>query len=170
MRIIASIALVLSFVALTAGGGKCDSSKAKNASYKEGMQKAAYKCDASAQTCINKIAQKTAERGWIGVELNGEGKYMKITAVVPGSPAAMAGLQAGDEILAIQGVSTAKESKMELEKTFASLRPGDEITTKVANADGKRKVSVTLASVPQDVAAKWMGKHMLAHAQVENVN
>ena len=150
MRIIASIALVLSFVAITAGE--------------------AYKCDSDAQTCINKIVQKTAQRGWIGVELDHEGEFLKVKAVIPGSPAAMAGLQAGDEIQAIQGVATNKEHQAELEKTFGAMKPGDKVMAAIVNSYGKSKVTLTLAKVPHEVAAKWLGGHMMAHAQAENVN
>src|SRR5687768_4396651 len=65
------------------------------------------KCTADTQTCLNKMAAKKSV-GWIGLEFDkssAEG-VMKVKNVVAGSPAEAAGFQAGDVIVALNGVKT----------------------------------------------------------------
>lgn len=45
----------------------------------------------------------TGQFGGIGVEIDGRGDYLTVLAPIPGSPAARAGVRAGDEILSIDG-------------------------------------------------------------------
>ena len=53
------------------------------------------KCSGSTQDCLNQMAAKYAERGWVGVELD-KGDYgtMTVKRVIPDSPAAAAGFRA----------------------------------------------------------------------------
>jgi carboxyl-terminal processing protease len=45
----------------------------------------------------------TGQFGGVGVEIDSRGDYLTVIAPIPGSPAARAGVRAGDEILAIEG-------------------------------------------------------------------
>lgn len=150
-RFIASITLVLSFFAISAGEG--------------------HKCQTSPQICINKMAENAATQGWMGVELDHSGTYATVKAVIPNSPAARAGIQVGDEIRSVQGVSTKEKKDELLENTFNAMHPGDTIVAVVGNDKGKeRKVEILLVRMPPAIAENMMGKHMMTHVQPADIN
>ena len=131
-------------------------------------KKAAYekKCSADSQACLNHFAQSYKGRGWAGVSLEKADDELVISEVHPGTPAAQAGIKAGDVLLAINGMAAGDEG------SWAGLKdkmvPGNEFTYTV-NRNGKKKdVSFTLAEMPMDVVARMVGMHMLNdHAAVE---
>ncbi len=45
--------------------------------------------------------------------------------------------------------------------------PGQEITYTITRDGSNREVNLTLAPMPADVLAKWIGQHMMDHAQVD---
>ncbi|HWW09469.1 MAG TPA: trypsin-like peptidase domain-containing protein [Candidatus Acidoferrales bacterium] len=70
-----------------------------------------------------------------------------ISTVTAGSPAAAAGLQAGDTITALNGKSVA--SPDDLSQALAQLTPGDKAQVTVTGPDGsQRTVTVTLGELP----------------------
>ncbi len=132
-----------------------------------------HHCKADAQACINKIAEKAANKGWMGVELD-EAQYataLIITKVVPDSPAAKANLQPGERLVALNGIKYGSdESKMA--EAYKAMTPGNTVTMTIGSAKGvDRQVKITLAAMPEDVVAKWLGQHMLqSHAVAANIN
>jgi putative serine protease PepD len=69
-----------------------------------------------------------------------------IQAVVPGGPAATAGLQAGDVITSIDGQPAT--SNIQLEELTLTKKPGDAVELEVTRDGHSAKVSVTLAAQP----------------------
>jgi S1-C subfamily serine protease len=70
-----------------------------------------------------------------------------IAGVVPGSPAASAGLHAGDQIAAVSGRGVT--SPMSLQDALAGHHPGDKVTiTWLDQAGGAHTATVTLATGP----------------------
>lgn len=125
------------------------------------------KCDQDVETCLNRLAAKIQEKAWLGVKMeSAKGGYHRITHVVADSPAEAAGFQAGDVILALNGVALNGEHKAELKKAKMSLRPGKSSTYVVKRDGAKQKLAVTLSHVPAAVMAEWIGEHMLTnHAE-----
>lgn len=68
-----------------------------------------------------------------------------VAEVVPGSPAAAAGLEAGDVIAAFDGRPVA--NPRELTRLVAATPPGSHVDVEVARAEGTRKIAVTLAEL-----------------------
>ena len=127
-----------------------------------------HKCTAGTQECLDKMASKLSSKGWVGIELdeNDHGALV-ITKVLPYSPASKAGLQEGDILLAMNGISFSDESqKTELKKAWGSMKPGNTVAYKIDRDGSKTKAKVTLASMPSDMVATYVGKHMLDHATV----
>ncbi|MCA9759287.1 MAG: PDZ domain-containing protein, partial [Candidatus Eisenbacteria bacterium] len=64
------------------------------------------KCDSSTQECLDYMAQKMKDSGWVGIEMEQveEGSGWSITKVVPGSPAEAGGMQPGDVLFAMYGI------------------------------------------------------------------
>jgi predicted metalloprotease with PDZ domain len=128
------------------------------------------KCASGTQECLDKMSAKMQNKGWVGVELekNEDNGSMSITRVVPGSPAETAGLHDGDVIVAMNGLAFGDEANHEkLSKVWQSLTPGKDVTYTVNRHGHDKDVTVTLANVPDDVMASWVGRHMLEHAAVD---
>ena len=114
------------------------------------------------------MAASMKSSGWVGVELetdNPEG--YAVTKVIPGSPAEAAGIEAGDILVALNGVAFKKENDDALMKARKDWKPGQNVSYTVKRNGSERQVSLTLASWPADVIARSIGQHMLEHASSE---
>ena len=128
------------------------------------------KCTASTQECLDMMAKKMKNRGWIGVEINDESGKMAITKVIPDSPAEKAGLAAGDVLFAVSGVEYAEANHEKLTTIRDEMLPGKAFTFTILKAGkDKQDVEITLAQIPEDVMAAMIGKHMLEHVTAEKV-
>jgi predicted metalloprotease with PDZ domain len=127
------------------------------------------KCEGDAQACLNKMAAKFKDRGWVGVELdhNKDGS-MTVLEVIDGSPAQAAGLNSGDVLLAINGVKFGDKNSEKLKATQKDMRIGNTITYTVKRYDKTKDVPITLAPIPEEVMYAWVGQHMMnGHMTVE---
>jgi S1-C subfamily serine protease len=125
-------------------------------------------CSEDLQTCVNQMVAKLERKGWVGIEMDSDkatGGWV-VTRVEPDSPALAAGLQKGDVLLAVNGVSYGSEDKAAWKKVKSSMSIGETITYTVLRDGRKMKVPVTLARIPDDVMAKWIGRHVLEHTTV----
>ena len=127
-----------------------------------------YKCKASTQECLDHMAAKMQKSGFVGVELDYEatGGY-EITRIIPGSPAEESGLEAGDILIALNGARIDEDNKKAYKKAKKDWAPGQEVTYTIKRDGNDREVNLTLAPMPADVLAKWIGEHMMDHAQVD---
>ena len=118
-------------------------------------------CTASGEDYLKKMQYKLEHQAWLGIEFDTtESGYWKITEVVPDSPAAKAGFEKGDVLLAINGVELSKENKKAVKAAFSKLEPGSEATYVVKRQSGKVKLEATLGHVPENLQAKWIQEHM----------
>jgi len=131
-----------------------------------------HKCSESAEACINKITTKAAKKGWLGVELDKTEEGMVIQKVVEMSPAAGVYLKTGDRLVALNGVKYSKDTKSEaMEEAYKQVKPGNTVTYTIARDGMEKDVKVTLGHMPEEIVAKWLGRHMLeSHATMANVN
>ena len=109
--------------------------------------------------------------GWVGVELDRPGgeEYgpMTVTRVVEGSPAESAGIQAGDLLIAMNGIELAEGNDEKIKADRASWKPGSSVTWTMQRDGADRNLAITLAPMPADILAAYIGKHMLEHASAE---
>lgn len=127
------------------------------------------KCKSSTQDCLNMMASKMKKSGWVGIEMdNDDHDNLVIVRVIPGSPAEEAGLKPGDVLFALEGVELdyAKNEKA-LMKARKEWAPGQAVHYTVKRNGADKDIDLTLAPMPADVLAKWVGQHMLEHANVE---
>ena len=97
---------------------------------------------------IQTVTQKLAKTQQLGAEHGA-----LVAGVMPGTPAAQAGLAEGDVITQING--TPISSSESLMNTIALLHPGTTITLAVASPDAKTKtVRAKLGELPDDKAAR----------------
>lgn len=89
-----------------------------------------------------------SHRAYLGVEggdTNGQGVYVGV--VLPGGPAAKAGLQAGEVIVAVAGQQT--PTLDQLTTVLSKLKPGRTVAVKLLRQDGTTAtLRVTLGTVP----------------------
>ena len=159
--LITVFALTLSSLAFAGDHGKADY-KAK-ADYH-----AKKKCESNTQECLDALAAKLRSKGWLGIETkaNDSGQY-EVTKVIYESPAATAGFQKGDVLVALNGIALIKENKAELKKAKKAFAPGTTVEYTVARNYSKERIPVTLGSVPDTLVAQWIGEHMIdQHAYV----
>ena len=127
------------------------------------------KCEGDAQACLNKMAAKFKDRGWVGVELDhNENGSMTVLEVIDGSPAQAAGLKSGDVLVAINGVKFGEENKDKLKATKMEMKVGSTIEYTVKRGGKAKDVAIQLAPIPEEVMYAWVGQHMMqGHSTIE---
>ena len=115
-------------------------------------------CTADTQTCLDQMAAKMAKKGYMGLEFDkgADGQYM-VKNVVQGTPAASAGFKPGDVILVVNGAKWSDEDAMK--KLDWSV--GSQMAVKVLRGREKMTMNVTLARMPDEAIARYVGAHML---------
>lgn len=125
------------------------------------------KCPAETQECLDKLTEKIRSKGWAGLETEKAktGGYQVVSVAADG-PAAGAGLQAGDVLVALDGVKLAPENKEKLMKIKKGMTPGSAVNYVVLRGGTKLQVAVTLTEMPESEVAEAVGRHMVTqHAQ-----
>ena len=122
-------------------------------------------CTEDTQVCLNRLAAKIKAKAWLGVDLEKHegGVGYTVTAVTADSPAEAAGFQAGDRLVALNGIVLSAENKEALKKAKKSMAPGHTASYTVKRQGAKQQIAVTLGHVPSLVMAEWIGKHMIEH-------
>ena len=122
----AAVVLLAGSTTATAGGDKC----------------AAQHTQADYQ----KMADKLAKKGWLGIETEKTAAGYAVSSVAPGSPAERAGFRVGDVLLGLNGVSFGDENKEAIAKVKSTLAPGSAVASPqpecpaAANQDEKAEV------------------------------
>jgi S1-C subfamily serine protease len=127
------------------------------------------KCNMPVQECVDRMSAILKTTGWVGIEYDNStvcnGGY-KVMKVVPGSPAEKSGLQSGDILYALNGVRIAENSAA-LAKARKEWKPGQSVTYTIKREGVDREIALTLAPMPADVMARWIGEHMKEHESAE---
>jgi membrane-associated protease RseP (regulator of RpoE activity) len=124
------------------------------------------KCPYTTQECLNSMARRLKSAGWIGIEYEPKDPSgPRITKVVPGSPAEKAGLQPGDVLFALNGVEMKSENDDALMKARKDWKPGQAVQYTIKRNGTAKQVDVVLGEWPADILARYIGEHMLEHAQ-----
>jgi putative serine protease PepD len=92
------------------------------------------------------ISSGKAEHAYLGVSLSSTSSTALVAAVRDGTPAARAGLKAGDVVTALDGKSIA--STGELESAIAAHKPGDSVSLTYTRNGKSHTVQLKLASRP----------------------
>jgi S1-C subfamily serine protease len=105
------------------------------------------------------LAEPPQKRAWLGVSvrdidptialqlgLKSNATGALVAGVIPGSPAAGAGIQTGDVIVAIAGHTITSANG--LTNALTDLNPGQRVTVKLIRSHGTRDIDVTLSNRP----------------------
>lgn len=124
--------------------------------------------------CVEKLKAKYATKAWLGVEYDKtDSGYYKIKAVHEGSPAEQAGFQAGDIMLAMNGVEYTKANKKAVKAAWSQVSVGSEVDYTVKRQGQKVGLVATLDNVPADLQAQWIAEYVKesnANAAVASTN
>jgi predicted metalloprotease with PDZ domain len=124
------------------------------------------KCPYTTQECLNSMAHRLKSAGWIGIEYEPKDPAgLRVTKVVPGSPAEKAGLLPGDILFALNGVEMKSENDDALMKARKEWKPGQAVQYTIKRNGASKQVDVVLGEWPADILARYIGEHMLEHAQ-----
>jgi len=106
---------------------------------------------------VRTVPPPTSPDGWFGVDIQTTGttterggralvstEYPRVVSVEPGSPAAEAGIQAGDRLLTIAGVDLSRES-LDLNQL---LRPGNRVPVSLEREGRRQEVTVVITQRP----------------------
>ncbi|MGH9361443.1 MAG: PDZ domain-containing protein [Thermoanaerobaculia bacterium] len=121
------------------------------------------KCtEGTSEAALQARVEKMKAYGWLGIEKekNAAGGYT-VTAVTPDGPAAKAGFRVGDVLVALNGVALNDANYEALKKAKASLGPGKQVSYTVRRDGAERQLTATLAPVPREVLAQWLGEHLM---------
>jgi predicted metalloprotease with PDZ domain len=88
-------------------------------------------------------AQAAAEKAFLGANLTQEGERLNIRFVPSGTPAYDQGLNAGDQIVALNGIRVTQET---LNARLAEKRPGETVTLTVFRSDDLRTFNIKLGA------------------------
>jgi len=92
------------------------------------------------------IAGGTVKHAYVGVEIQGAAGGAKITKIVPGSPAAKAGLKVGDVVTKFGGKTIT--SADDLTAAVSAAKSGETVTVTVHRGGSTKQVQVTLGVQP----------------------
>lgn len=127
-------------------------------------------CPYSTQECLDYMATKMKDSGWVGVELESaeDGHGMEVTRVVDGSPAHSAGITVGDVLVRINGIELRQENEAKLMHAREEWKPGVDVAWTMVRDASEREIQIHMARMPADVLARFIGEHMmLQHAETE---
>lgn len=153
---VAAAAFALTTAPVLAGGAGCEKD-AKGAHVAAASKKMG--CTASAEECM-KHFEKAHHAGWSGIEAEVTEAGLVVKSVAPGSPAQTAGIQAGDTLVAFNGIAYSEENEKKLNAVRWELKPGNAATYTVARDGRKLDVAMTLGSMPDDVYTAMVKHHM----------
>ena len=162
LKLVAPIAVAALAIPALAGGAECEKSAkaaAQVASAKGG-------CTASKEECAQYMAKaKTA--GWLGVEYDkSEAGVLAIKKVVPDSPAAQAGFQPGDILVAMNGIEINDANKDALKAVKKNLTPGASATYTIKRDGFSKDLTAKLGTMPDAVYQAMVDEHAKEHVAV----
>lgn len=124
------------------------------------------KCTAETQTCLNQMAEHMKNSPYMGIKLDRDDQGgATVSEVTSHGPAQAAGLKVGDRLVTLNGIDFSDKEALGAEWT--GLKAGQQAWIKVERNGAIRKLSVTLAVMPDEVIARQIGAHMLKHATVD---
>jgi C-terminal processing protease CtpA/Prc len=127
------------------------------------------KCPYTTQDCLNHMAARMKTTGWVGIEyeMDDTTGVATVTRVVPASPAEKAGLQKDDVLFSLNGVEINMKNEDALMKARKEWKPGQTVNYIVKRNGQDRPIALTLGEMPADVLARFVGQHMLEHAEAD---
>ena len=127
------------------------------------------RCPLDGQACLAEF-EKMRHRPFVGILYDQDSTgAVHVVQVVPGSPAARAGMKTGDVLISLEGVPIPDAGKLIVGK--AGWKTGAEVHYKVRRGESERNLALTLGQISDEQLAQMIGEHMveahLAYAETE---
>jgi len=125
------------------------------------------KCTKSAEECAAHMKETYQTRGWMGVELDqNEDGSLRVTSIVPNSPAEKAGLKADDAVVSVNGATLSKDTTEKVMMKGDDWKIGDTLALGIKRGEAISTVKVTLARIPEALLAKMIETHARDYHQI----
>ena len=162
LMLVAPLAMFALATSALAGGPDCEKN-ANNAAYAASKKGG---CSASKEDCA-KYMTEAKNHGWLGIEYDKTEDGTKVIKdVVKGSPAAKAGFQAGDVLVALNGIEMTEANAPRLKAAWKPLMPGSTVDYTVKRDGVTKDITATLGKMPDDVYQAMVDGHMKEHVAV----
>ena len=163
LKLAAPLAVAALALPALAGGADCADKSAKAAVH---AASAKGGCTASKEECAQYMAA-ARKNGWLGVEYDkSEEGVLAVKKVLPDSPAAKAGFQVGDVLVAMNGVEINDANKDKLKAVKKNLAPGSDVTYTIKRGTYSKDLTATLGTMPDAVYTAMVDEHMKEHVAV----
>ena len=117
------------------------------------------RCPLDGQACLDAF-EKMRHRPFVGILLDEDSTgTVHVVQVVPGGPAAKAGMKVGDVLISLEGVPIPDAGKLIVGK--AGWKTGAEVHYKVRRGEGERSLALTLGQISDEQLARMIGQHMV---------
>lgn len=127
-------------------------------------------CELSTQECLNKQFAYISTTAWDGINVEGLDDHgpVKVHDLAPGGPGDAAGLEVGDVLVSLAGRRLQGMTGQQLAELMKTVAIGDSVPFVVARDGKQTTITVTMAKIPNEVAATWVGRHMMANHAKRN--
>lgn len=117
-------------------------------------------CHVPARECEQQIRQMLSGRRYLGATIVDLKPGIVIRAVLPDSPAARAGLRAGDRFIAVNGQSLEEASASQFKEVLAGARQTGKLWMIIQRRGAYMKVEGRLEPYPKEYVDKVVSGHL----------
>ena len=118
------------------------------------------KCHAPIAECDRQIRQMLSGRRYLGIQINDLRPGVKVTAVLPDSPAWRAGVAKDDRLVSINGKSVLKASAGDVKALIADARSTGTVWLIVQRRGAFKKIEARLEPYPKEYVEKVVANHV----------
>ncbi len=127
-------------------------------------------CAGCARECVAHWLATYRGKGWIGADLKHADSrvgWVEVVWLIPEGPAARAGIERGDAIVAIDrvdlpGLKDFRAADAVLDRSVAGLKPGKPVRYTVVRGESRFEVVVTPTEISYHALAERIGRHLLS--------
>jgi predicted metalloprotease with PDZ domain len=118
------------------------------------------RCTAPAKECEQQIREMLVGKTYLGVKLTESRWGIVVKSVVQDSPAALAGLRAGDRIFAINGRDASKADITEFKKMLSTAKGSGKVSLNVVRAGTVIRIYARLEQMSKEQIDKVVENHL----------
>jgi C-terminal processing protease CtpA/Prc len=118
------------------------------------------KCNGTARDCEQQIRHMLSGRRYFGATIQDKNPGLVVKTVIDNSPAARAGLQPGDRLIALNGKSLTQATGREFKQLIADARDTGRIFMIISRRNMYRKLETRLEPYTKEQIAKIIAAHL----------
>jgi len=118
------------------------------------------RCNGAARECEQQIRHMLSGRRYFGATIEDQNPGLVIKSVIANSPAARAGLEPGDKIIAVNGKSLTQASGRDLKQIIADARGTGRLWMIISRRGAYSKVETQLQPYSKEQMQKIIAAHL----------